>query len=430
MNRKVLIISPYFPPSNAADMHRIRTSLPYFRDFGWDAEVVAVDPRYSDLAKDELLTQSVPTDIKIHLVKAFDKRWTSKIGLGSIALRSLWFYKKRVNELLLHTKFDLIYFSTTQFPICVLGVYWKRKFGIRYVIDMQDPWHSEYYRDKPKDQQPSKYWFSYRLNKWLEPIAMKHVNGLISVSENYIIDLKARYPSIKNIPAMTITFGAFALDIKVVEDNQQCFKKLLSSEHINIVCTGRGGKDMHRAISILFSAVKNGLNTVPELFKQIRIWFIGTSYAPAGQGKPTIAPLAQDFGIEDNVIEITDRINYYHALLTLQQADILFIPGSDDPKYSASKIYPYLLWQKTLIAIFNSNSNVVNLLNTCAENAVVVTFEDDAHQAAKTLQDVLADTVKGIRTPIKLLENFSNYSARNLTCKQCELFDKVAIGSL
>lgn len=167
-------------------MQRIRMSLPFYCEAGWEAEVVTVDERYSDLPVDELLLQSLPADIKIHKVKALDKKWTAKLGLGSLALRSIWFYRKKVNKLLKQKHFDLVFFSTTQFPICILGSYWKRQFGVPYVIDMQDPWHSDYYLDKSKNQRPKKYWFSYRLHRYLEPIAMKHVSGLISVSKAYI----------------------------------------------------------------------------------------------------------------------------------------------------------------------------------------------------------------------------------------------------
>jgi len=86
--KSVLIISPYFPPVNAADMQRVRMSLSYFTENGWDAEVVMVDERYSDMQWDNLLLQSVPSNIKIHKVKALAKKWTSRFGLGSIALRS------------------------------------------------------------------------------------------------------------------------------------------------------------------------------------------------------------------------------------------------------------------------------------------------------------------------------------------------------
>ncbi|RYE51805.1 MAG: hypothetical protein EOP48_17715, partial [Sphingobacteriales bacterium] len=78
--KKILIISPYFVPSNAADMQRIRMSLPFFRDFGYEAEVVTVDPKHSHLKKDELLLKSMPQETKIHSIGALSAKWTSKVG--------------------------------------------------------------------------------------------------------------------------------------------------------------------------------------------------------------------------------------------------------------------------------------------------------------------------------------------------------------
>jgi hypothetical protein len=422
--KSVLIISPYFPPSNAADMQRIRMSLPYFKEFGWEATVVTVDEKYSDVVKDNLLVQSLPAGTKIIKVHALNKKLTSRFGLGSLALRSLWYYRKKVNEILKTGHFDLVYFSTTQFPLCILGAYWKKRFGVPYVIDMQDPWHSEYYKDKPKEQQPKKYWFSYRLHKYMEPIAMQQVDGLISVSDHYINDLKTRYPLIKDVPSATITFGAFEQDLKIASDNQHLFKPLLQKGFINIVYAGRGGMDMHKAIIPVFEALKKGLNTKSELFSKLKLWFIGTSYAPSGAGEPTILPLAKQFGIDDHIIEITGRISYYHALLTLQQADALFIPGSDAPQYTASKIYPYLLTKKPLMAIFNENSNAVQALNECTSNAIVLTFNEDARGLTDIIFNTLANWANGLFTPLSITKNFEKYSARNLTGKQTALFNQ------
>ncbi|MES2278835.1 MAG: glycosyltransferase [Bacteroidota bacterium] len=428
MNKKLLIISPYFPPSNTADMQRVRMSLPYFAKYGWDAEVVTVDEQYSDMVKDDLLLQSIPAGIKIHKVKALNKKWTSKIGLGSIALRSLWYYKQKVNRLLKDGKYDLIYFSTTQFAVCILGAYWKKKFGIPYVIDMQDPWHSEYYRDKPKHQQPPKYWLSYRLNKYMEPIAIKGVDGLISVSGAYIKQLKSRYAVIKDVPAATITFGAFKPDMEIAEANKQAFPRLLDTESINIVYIGRGGADMHKAISPVFKALQLGLQNNPKIFQKLKFYFIGTSYAPAGMGKPSILPLAKQYGVEANIVEITDRINYYHTLTTLQQADALFIPGSDDPQYTASKVYPYLLTKKPLLAIFHPDSSAVGILKSCTTNVTVLTLDTLSNETAITLDKTLSAWAAGVFIPVTLTKEMDNYSAENLTYKQTELFDKAIHG--
>jgi len=408
-------------------MQRIRMSLPYFKTFGWDAEVVTIDDRYADLAKDPLLLQSIPPEIRVHKVKALKKSVTSKLGLGSIAFRSLIYYRKKVNSLLKTGQFDLVYFSTTQFPVCILGAYWKKKYGVPYVIDMQDPWHSDYYRDKPKAQQPKKYWLSYRMNKYLEPIAMKRVGGLISVSDDYIETLKNRYPKIKNVPSATITFGSFSKDMKIATENARQFKPLLNLDYKNIVYVGRGGMDMYKAITPVFEAIKTGLANAPELFNNLKLYFIGTSYAPDGQGSPTIAPLAKEYGVENNVIEITDRIGYYHTLITLQLADALFIPGSDDPKYTASKIYPYLLSHKPLLSIFNSASNAVPIMEEygCNFNYTYDTTEDLLHKIGLFLSNLVNNQIEQ-QVYSKTAEE--EYSAKNMTMRQCVLFDLVVNG--
>lgn len=409
-------------------MQRVRMSMSYFRQYGWNAEVVTVGQKYSDLPKDELLLDSIPADARIHYVKAFNKKWTSKIGLGSIALRSLWFYLLKVNQLLKAQKFDLIYFSTTQFPVCILGAYWKRRFNIPYVIDMQDPWHSSYYQDKPKEQQPPKYWFSYRLNKYLEPVAMKQAGGLISVSADYIETVKLRYPLIRHIPSAVVTFGAFEKDYDTAKRNQHLFKPLLSSGHINIVYIGRGGIDMHNAIRPLFKALKAGMETDTLNFSRIKLYFIGTSYAAAGQGKQTILPLAKQYAVEENTVEITDRISYFHTLLTLQNADALFIPGSDDPKYTASKIYPYLFTNKNALAIFNSLSPAIDVLNEYGVKHLY-RYDDPALDSKVTdfLKEVAGKQVPNVHYQADAIDK---YSAKNMAMRQCTLFNKVIMTAL
>ena len=419
--KKLLIISPYFPPANAADMQRVRMSLPYFKEFGWEAEVVSCHPKFYDISIDELLLESIPKKTKVHYVNAFNKKLTSKLGLGSLALRSLWFYTKKVNQLLKENKFDLIYFSTTQFPVCVLGAYWKKKFGIPYVIDMQDPWHSDYYQDKPKHQRPPKYWLSYRLNKYLEPIAMKSVDGLIAVSEKYNTDLKNRYDL--NVPVATITFGAFERDIEIAKESITQYPSVITkSSKIEVGYIGRGGYDMQDAVKILFKALKKGLETQPDCFNQFNFSFLGTSYAPKGEGKKTLAPLAENFGMKELVSENTDRISFYQTINTLAALDILFICGSNDSKYTASKIYPYLLLEKPLLAIFHEKSSVVDILNACS-NATIVTFQE--HEEVQ--QEKIISFFKHYnKISYQLnLQKFIPYTAKETTKKQIELFNTV-----
>lgn len=408
-------------------MQRVRMSLPYFKQFGWEAEVVTVDPCHSDMAVDPLLKESFPPDVPLHYVGALPKRWTQKIGLGSIALRSLPFFRGKVNRLLREKRFDLIYFSTTQFPVCVLGDSWQKRFGVPYVIDMQDPWHSDYYEKNPQEERPPKYWFSYRLNKWLEPIAMKSVGGLIAVSAGYLETLGERYPQCRQVPQRTITFGAFEQDFGIAYAHKDKLPSVLPQNpgKINIVYIGRGGKDMQPAVRCLFGALQAGLASEPELFERLHLHFIGTSYASAGQGVATIAPLAESMGVGSSVTEITDRIPFYQTLNTLADAAALFVPGSTDAQYTASKIYPYVLAGKPLLAYFHPASSVVPFLRRSGAGTVL-TFEEDP----QAVQSQMVSFLRGVASqasaaPVLNASVVEAYSARTMTQQQCELFDAV-----
>ena len=71
--REVLIISPRFPPINAADVHRVRTSLAYYRRFGWEPTVLCVDPATSDGVEDAMLAQALTPDIRVVRIRAWDE---------------------------------------------------------------------------------------------------------------------------------------------------------------------------------------------------------------------------------------------------------------------------------------------------------------------------------------------------------------------
>jgi hypothetical protein len=213
--------------------------------------------------------------------------------------------------------------------------------------------------------------------------------------------------------------------MQIAEQNKNAFPNLLDSNYTNVVYIGRGGPDMQPAIIPLFKTLKAALDNGNEILKSLRFYFIGTSYAPNGQGKPSILPLARQLGVAESVIEITDRISYYHTLITLQQADALFIPGSDDPKYTASKIYPYLLTPKPLLAIFNKASSVINIMK---EYGVKQVYDYETITEAN-ISAFLSSLINGSPEPPQYHAGAINkYSARQMTINQCKLFDSVTGG--
>ncbi|HNW74008.1 MAG TPA: glycosyltransferase [Bacteroidales bacterium] len=426
--KKILIISPNFPPVNAADMHRARQSLRYLPKMGWQATVVAVDPRFVEMSQDPLLNETIPSDTEVIRIRAFHPQTTRRFGLGNLGYRSMWFYLKTCNRLLRKTKYDLIYFTTTAFPVMVLGRYWKRKFGVPFIIDMQDPWRNDFYLDKPKHERPPKFFFAYNMDKFMEAWTMRKVDGIVSVSAGYPETLSERYPNIRPEICTVIPFGGAPVDFEVLGSagiKNPLFQP--SAETIHLVYIGRGGHDMALAVGAIFSAVKSGLHSAPQLFSRLRFFFVGTSYAADGQGQKTIEPIAVRYGIENQVTEITDRLTYFTALQALHDADLLVIPGSTDTHYTASKLYPYILAKRPLLAVFNENSSVVDILaKTRAGTCVTFRNEDPPETTGIGVLAAMKDLLEKIPfVPDTDWNAFEPYSAREATRKQVTFFNQI-----
>lgn len=423
--KSVLVISPRFPPVNAPDMHRVRQSLPYLRDLGWKPYVVAVQERFTNTGCDKLLLETVPSDIQVERIPAVTRERTN---IGNIGIRSIPFYLRSVGRILRNNEVDLVYFSTTAFPIMVLGRYWKSRYDVPYVIDMQDPWRLDYYLDEPPSERPPKFWPAYTIHRLLEPIAMRAVDAIIAVSEGYCDTLCERYDNITASDCTVIPFGAAGKDFEVLDEANVSTDFFSTGDgQRNVVYVGRGGHDMAQAAHGLFGGFREGLEEDPNLFGDVRLHFIGTSYAEEGKGYKTFAPIAAEYGIEDFVSEHPARVPYFEALHLMRKADMLVIPGSDDPNYTASKLYPYILSRTPLLAVFNKQSSVVDILRVTNAGRVVSFDEYTARRdLASRVREAWAPMLERVPyTPDTDWDAFEPYTARAMTRRQVEVFERV-----
>ena len=62
--RRVLMVSPHFPPDSTAATHRVRLLAPYLPLFGWEPTVLTVDPRDYEGRLDSVLADSVPQAVR------------------------------------------------------------------------------------------------------------------------------------------------------------------------------------------------------------------------------------------------------------------------------------------------------------------------------------------------------------------------------
>lgn len=398
---------------------------------GWSAEVVAVYPEYTDAySTDDLLLKTIPADIPVHHVKAWKVDTTKKFGLGSLSMRSFFFIKKKGNLLLSKNKFDLVYFSTTAFHVLALGPYWKKKFNVPFIIDMQDPWRNDFYLDKPVAERPPKFRIAYTIDKYLEKYTMPAVSGIICVSRGYCDMLKQRYPYLKEKQFRVITFGTSTTDF-------ECMERYISSvpgfhldkNKLNVLYIGRGGHDLSYALEIIFKAFSKGIKEQPHLFKKLHLTFAGTSYAAKGSGKKTVLPVAEKFGIQQYVTESTDRVAYFDSLYLLKHADMLLVPGSTDKNYTASKIFPYVLARKPLLAVFYKGSSVVQILSSVNYGSVTA-FDDNINSDnyVNECYSAFVTELAKVGTSVEYNRDaFDPYLAKQKTKEQVDFFNEVLV---
>jgi len=86
--RKVLIITPHYPPSNLAAVHRSRLFAQHLPTFGWDPIILTVDERDYEESLDWNLHALLPKNQRIEKVRAFPV--TKPRLIGDIGLRAFF----------------------------------------------------------------------------------------------------------------------------------------------------------------------------------------------------------------------------------------------------------------------------------------------------------------------------------------------------
>ena len=396
--------------------------------------MLTVHPDHIEGVNDSLLAETVPSHIKVISTAALPTQLTKRFGLGTLGWRCLPYIAKAGSQFLAQHKFDLIYFSTTAFPTLSLAAYWYQRFRIPYVIDFQDPWLSDYHK-RAGTTPPGgrlKYVLNQQFARWQEPKALRNVSHIISVSPAYPKVLCDRYPWLQSNQCTELPFGAPQADFEVLPSlvvKQSIFDPEDGFRHW--VYIGRGGTDMSIALRLLFSQIQQLRQNASEQWKPTKLHFVGTSYASVDRAIETIKPIATEFDLADIVAEQTQRIPYFEAMKALTDSDAILLIGSDDPSYTASKLYPCILARKPILAVFHQQSSVVGILHQCNAGKAI-TFRGSDYPAT-----TLASMRSGIEWLLSLPQGympatnwlaFEPYTAKEMTRKQCNIFDYCVTG--
>ena len=138
--RRVLMVSPHFPPDSSAASHRLRLLAPHMADAGWVPTVVAVEPSAYEGRLDPELALMVPPTLNVVRAPAWSAQWTRKIGIGDLGIRAFHGISRLCRTLLARERFDALFITVYPVYPALLGGPLKRKFNLPFVLDFQDPW--------------------------------------------------------------------------------------------------------------------------------------------------------------------------------------------------------------------------------------------------------------------------------------------------
>jgi hypothetical protein len=428
--RKVLIVSPRFPPTNAADLHRVRVSLAFYRHFGWEPTVLAIDPATSDGVEDPMFACALPQDVRVLRIGAWEERKCRRLGFGQLGWRSpVPLYRAGI-WLLRHERFDVVFFSTTVFTSFLLGRLWKRRFGCKIVFDFQDPWYSDVC-PYTRDNAPGGWWkyrLDQRLAKHFERFALRAADHIIAVSDGYVAALTQRYPWLDRAKFTVLPFAASREDYEFVAKHaikQTTYQ--VDRGCVHWVSVGRAGSDMAPILEVLFQSIAMLKARAPEFAARLRLHFVGTNYAPADRTYKLVEPLAQAAGLGDVVDERSQRVSYFQAVAANHDSDAILLIGSVDADYTPSKLLSCMLAKKPTLALFNRSSPATRIAATFP-NVFLATFDETPAEAQ--FRASVEQGIEWLRAPTfdpaAIDRAMVPWTAETLTQSQCAVFDRIA----
>jgi hypothetical protein len=426
--KRVAIIAPDFTPSSLPPATRVRLFARHLREFGWEPVIITTRPEFYEARVDHENESLLPRSLEVIRTSAFSANWTRKIGIGDVGMRSLWHHWRALRRLCRERKVDATFIPVPPYVSMILGRLAHARFGIPYVIDYIDPWVTEFYRQLPKEQRPPKWRLAYWLARVLEPFALKRVAHITGVSRGTTDSVVRRYPRLSEEDATEIPYGAEASDFDYVRQHPRpnsIFDKYDGLIHLSYI--GACPPPMHATVRALFAAMGLGLKREPNDFRRLRFHFVGTSYAADGDADCEAMRMAREAGVADYVTEQPRRISYLDSLQVMLDSQALVLIGSDEPHYTASKVFPYILARRPLLAIIHEESSVTKVLfeaNTCQP----VTFNSTAGPAERLdeiscqLKRVLCSLPDEPKTDWLAYEA---YTSRAMAARVAQVFDRV-----
>jgi glycosyltransferase involved in cell wall biosynthesis len=368
--KKVLIITYYWPPSGGAGVQRWLKFAKYLPEFGWQPVILTVDPENASYPqRDESLADEIHPDCLVYTTKSFElynlyklisgkkevpyggfaneskEGWLQKISKflrGNLLLpdpRKGWnkYAYKKALELIREFNIDTVVTTSPPHSTQLIGLKLKRKFKIKWIADLRDPWTDIYYYNQFKHTA-----LALSIDRNYEQKVVENADLLITVSE----DVKRIFAGKSILPVaskMVVIPNGFDEDDFRIKEVPTEYKKIITysgtiSEAYDVDC-------FLEALCRLDANLKS----------QILVRFVGK--VPS-----TIEKRFSETGLE---IELVGYVDHSKSIEYLFRSDLLLlvIPKvKNNHGILTGKFFEYLASGKPILAIGPTDGDLAKII--------------------------------------------------------------------
>jgi glycosyltransferase involved in cell wall biosynthesis len=428
--KKVLIISYYWPPSGGIAIHRCLKFAKYLREFGWEPVICTADnPEYPVLDDGNFKdipqgTTVLKTKIwepynyfkfitgkkkeeRIHNVFIEEEKpsFTHKLGIwirGNLFIpdaRKFWIRPsiKFLSKYLKENPVDAIFTNGPPQSTHMIAYGVKKKMGIPWHADFQDPWTQvDYFPQLMLNP------LSLKIHKAMEQRVFRYANKITICSDTWKTDLE----SIGAKDVGVIVWGYDEDDFKNI-DVELSPKFTLS--HYGSLGPDRNAKTLWKACSII---AKEDETFAQDLEIELA-GFIGHA----------IVEEINSMGLKNN-LKLFDHLSRMETLERMHRSQVLLLILNDMPNVNGrlpGKLFEYLASRRPVLVVGPEESDASKIIT--GSNAGSTCGFDDLEKTINTVKDLYSKFKSG-----KLISNetdISQYSNRNLTKKLSEFLDQI-----
>lgn len=408
MDKKILIISYHFPPSQAVGGLRAANFARYLPLSGWQPFVLTIKDKYVDNRDPERLhgledieiykTGKLPQIMELYrLTKSFGKRLLSRKQRAGNAPTSLlnkedgefsesnvqrwkrYFtslfialpdYEKnwilpatlKAIQIVRKQKIDCILTSCPPYSVHLVGLLTQMATGVTWIADYRDPW----YVASKKRMYPT-CTLSRKIESILERQVMKRASLVLCNTKSLRDTLKQAYSKVKEDGFVHIPNG-------ISTDIFAGLRGLVKYEKFTLTYTG--SLYFYRTPEPVFKALRELIDDGEIAADSFKIKLVG--HCQTIDGSPT-DNLVSAYNLGENV-EIIPPVPYLKSLEIVTRSHLALLFAPDQPYQIPAKVYDYIGTGTRILALAGKGATE-EVVRTTETGSV---FQPDNHKELKS----------------------------------------------